>query len=322
MPNHDIVVVGASAGGVELLLDLAPELPARLPAAIFVVLHAAPGFVSPLPALLTARGPLPAVHPLHGDAIVPGRIYVAHPDLQLQLVPGHVEVVRGPKENGHRPAVDALFRSAARSYGPRVIGVVLSGYQDCGTAGMLSVKARGGIAVVQEPETAVAPEMPRSVLSRVEVDHVVKPIELPGLLARLVTEPVPPSVGAAGVPAEVEALEGDRPGGRAEVVCPACNGVLTESRVGEFRDFRCHEGHAFTLESLDRAQGEEMERALWAAARSLDEGAALSDRLARTGNPALRSRFADRAQAQRRNAESIRKLLLAGAFSYAPGPGE
>lgn len=322
MPGHDIVVLGASAGGVELLLDLAPELPPRLPAAVFVVVHAAPGFLSPLPSLLTERGPLPAVHPLHGDAIVPGRIYVAPPDLQLQLGPGHVQVVRGPKENGHRPAVDALFRSAARSFGPRVVGVVLSGYQDCGTAGLLSVKARGGVAVVQDPDTAVAPEMPRSALRRVDVDHVVKPVELPGLLARLVGEPVAQGAGPPPAPLELEALEGDRAGLPAEVVCPACHGVLTESQVGEFKDYRCHEGHAFTLQSLAREQGDEMERALWAAARSLDEGAALADRLARTGDADLRTRFAERAEVQRRSAETIRRLLLDGAAAYAPAAGD
>lgn len=325
MEGHDIVAIGASAGGVELLLDLAPELPPRLPAAVFVVVHTAPDFLSPLPQLLSARGPLPAVHPLHGDRIEPGRIYVAPPDTHLQVAPGFVQVVRGAKENGHRPAVDALFRTAARAYGARVIAVVLSGHQDCGTAGMLSVKARGGIAVVQDPATAAAREMPQSVLRQVEVDHVVQPAELPGLLARLVAEPVAPR-RAAAPSAALGALEGDRAGGPVDLVCPLCNGVLTQAELGTFDHFRCHEGHAFSLESLAREQEDEMERALWAAARSLDEGAALSDRLAVHADEGARARFAERANAQRRSAERIRELLLRRdrqpEGAYAPAPGD
>jgi two-component system chemotaxis response regulator CheB len=141
-----------------------------------------------------------------------------------------------PKENGHRPAADALFRTASSAYGSRVVGVVLSGYQDCGTAGMMSIKACGGISVVQDPDTALVPEMPKSVIARVPVDHV-------------------------------------------ELVCPICQGVLTEAQPGVFQHFRCHVGHAFSLDSLIREQSEEMERALWAAVRSLEEGAALSRRL-------------------------------------------
>jgi two-component system chemotaxis response regulator CheB len=165
------------------------DLPADLPAALFVVLHTSPSHPSHLPELLSGRGRLPASHPLDGDKIIPGHIYVAPPDNHLLVRPGLMEVTRGPKENGHRPAADALFRTASSHYGPRVVGVVLSGYQDCGTAGMMSVKARGGLGVVQAPDSAVAADMPRSVLDRVKVDFVVSPAELAGLLARLVATP-------------------------------------------------------------------------------------------------------------------------------------
>ncbi len=154
--NRDVVTIGASAGGVEVLLGLAAELPATLDAAVFVVLHTSAHHSSHLPELLSNRGPLPARHPIHGEKIQRGTIYVAPPDNHLQLADGTIEVVRGPKDNGHRPAVDVLFRTASAAYGPRVIGVVLTGYQDCGTAGMLSIKARGGVGVVQHPDSAMA----------------------------------------------------------------------------------------------------------------------------------------------------------------------
>ena len=159
--NRDVIAIGASAGGVEVLLDLAGALPGELPAALFVVVHQAPLQGDRLPELLSGRGLLPARHPLHAERIERGKIYVAPPDNHLLLRPGRVEVVRGPRENGHRPAVDALFRTASAAYGPRVVGVVLSGYQDCGTAGMMSIKARGGVSVVQSPESAFAPDMPK-----------------------------------------------------------------------------------------------------------------------------------------------------------------
>ncbi len=311
MGNRDIVVIGASTGGVELLLDLVSDLPGSFPGAVFVVIHTAPGFLSSLPALLSQRGPLPAIHPQHGDQIEPGRIYVAPPDNHLLVRSGFVEVVRGPKENGHRPAVDPLFRSASWSYGPRVVGVVMSGHLDCGTGGLMSVKARGGIAVAQDPRSAVAPDMPRSAIRSVRVDHVVEPAELPGLLLRLTAQP------AQGVPAPVgglDVLEGTKPGAPAELVCPTCNGVLTEVTVGEFRQFRCHVGHAFSLDSLIGEQTEEVERALWAAVRSLEEGSALARRLSfvQPGD-ALRERFADRETSLRHQAEIIRRILLRGS---------
>jgi two-component system, chemotaxis family, protein-glutamate methylesterase/glutaminase len=307
--NHDIVAIGGSAGAVDVLLDLVPELPAQLAAAIFVVVHSAANRESTLPALLASRGRLPAIHPLHGERIEPGRIYVAPPDNHLLVRVGSVEVVRGPKENGNRPAVDALFRTAANAYGSRVVGVVLSGYLDCGTAGALSIKARGGVVVAQSPETAVAPPMPQSVINHVQVDHVVHPLELPKLLVRLVG-----AAAKAGQPAPgfLSAIEGVTLGAPAELVCPLCQGVLTEAQVGSFDYFRCHVGHAFSLESLVNEHSDEMERALWAAARALDEGAALSRRLARQEKGDLAARFAEKAATQAGQAETIRHMVLYG----------
>src|SRR4051794_14973060 len=171
-PGHDIVVMGASAGGVGALSRLGAALPADLDAAVFIVLHSHPGFASTLPEILSRRCALRVTHAIHGEEIVSGRIYLAPPDNHLTLRPGYVQALRGPKENGHRPSVDALFRTASTAYGPRVIGVVLTGHLDCGTAGLLSIKARGGIAIVQDPLDAKVPSMPASAVRHVEVDRV------------------------------------------------------------------------------------------------------------------------------------------------------
>jgi len=310
--NHDIIVIGASAGGIEVLLGLVSELPADLPAAVFVVVHLPAGHSSELPALLAKRGRLPAGHPLHGEAVAPSTIYVAPPDMHMQLRDGTIEVVRGPKDNGHRPAVDVLFRTASTAYGPRVIGVVLSGYQDCGTAGMMSIKARGGLAVVQDPASATAPDMPRHVIERVEVDHVVHPLELPSLLTRLVSTPA--AAATPHVNGFIQQLEGSKRGAPAEIVCPICEGVLTEAQPGVFQHFRCHVGHAFSLESLVREQSEELDRVMWAAIRALEESAALSRRLSLKESGEVSRRFAEKAATQIKQAEYIRALLLNGAM--------
>src|SRR5207244_2427388 len=167
MPGRDIIVVGASAGGVEALATLVRGLPADLPAAVFVVLHVPPHGTSVLPQILTRAGRLPAKHAVDGEAIQAGRIYVAPPDHHLLVKPGYVRVAHGPRENGHRPAVDALFRTAARTYGHRVAGVVLTGVLDDGTAGLIAVKLRGGAALVQHPDDALYDGMPRSALDNV-----------------------------------------------------------------------------------------------------------------------------------------------------------
>jgi two-component system chemotaxis response regulator CheB len=191
VPGHDIIVIGASAGGVEALQKIASALPARLEAAIFVVLHVGAEATSALPAILRRAGPLPANHAINNEPIGYGRIYIAPPDFHLVLRDGAVRVIHGPRENRCRPAVDPLFRSAAITYGRRVIGVVLSGALDDGTAGLLAIKVQGGIAVVQDPDDALVPGMPRNALEYVKVDHCLPVSEIGPLLARLA--PVTPA---------------------------------------------------------------------------------------------------------------------------------
>lgn len=309
--ERDIIVIGASAGGVQALSQLASGLPPDLPAAVFVVVHTASGYPSMLPELLTRRGPLRATHALHGEQVVRGRIYVAPPDNQLLLRPGYLHVVRGPKENGHRPSVDALFRSASSAYGPRVIAVVLTGYLDCGTAGLLSVKARGGIAVVQDPDDAAVPDMPRSALQHAAIDHVAPLSEIPPLLARLTRERVAAKV--APLPrAYLGELEGDEPGIPADIVCPQCQGALSFSELGGFEFFRCHVGHTFSLEGLAAEQTEEVERALWAAARALEEGAAIARRARARATGDLQRSLGEKEETQAQQARLIREMLLGG----------
>lgn len=158
MVGHDIIVIGASAGGVEACSALVRALPPDLPAAVFVVLHIAATTPSLLPTILGHAGALPAQHPATGTPIEHGQIYVAPPDHHLLVERGHVHVLRGPKENSFRPAIDATLRTAAQAYGPRVVGVVLTGMLDDGTAGLRAVKRRVGVALVQAPRRRRLPE--------------------------------------------------------------------------------------------------------------------------------------------------------------------
>jgi two-component system, chemotaxis family, protein-glutamate methylesterase/glutaminase len=323
MPDHDIVVVGASAGGVEALADLAVSLPPDLPAAVFVVLHVPSTGTSALPGILSRHGPLPAAHVKDGEPIERGRIYVTPPDHHVLLRSGHMHLARGPRENGHRPAVDPLFRSAAREYGTRVIGVVLSGTLDDGTAGLAAIKARGGLAVVQEPADALYPNMPASALEHVRVDHVQPAAAIGELLGRLSVEPAGEASPAAPADMEVEvdvegfsleAIEGEHPGKPSGFSCPDCNGVLREIQDGELERFRCRVGHAWSPESLLTQQSEALEAALWIALRSLEERAALARKLAeparRRGHRITAGRFAEQAAEAQQAARLVRNLLL------------
>ncbi|NOK19699.1 chemotaxis protein CheB [Corallococcus carmarthensis] len=327
MQRHDIIVIGTSMGGVEALTQLVGQLPGDLAASVLLVLHVSAQHRSYLPEILSRSGPLPAHHPRDGERLAPGRIYVAPNDRHLLVEPGHVKVVKGPKENGHRPAVDPLFRSAASSHGPRVVGVVLTGALDCGTSGLMAVKREGGVAVVQEPRDALCPDMPRSALEYVSVDHCVPLVELGPLLTRLVDTPVAPRSRKRSrqVETEVKAMTVDvssmeDPPSPLEYAkpsyygCPDCGGVLFELEEHGFLRFRCRTGHAYTAEALSGSQQNQLDGALWAALRALEESASLSRRLAtkarQRGHDLSAQRFEERARTSEAQVELLRKAML------------
>jgi two-component system chemotaxis response regulator CheB len=325
--HRDIVVIGASAGGVECLTELCRGLPADFPAAILVVLHISPHSNSVLPAILTRSGALTARHPAGDEPIVPGQIYIAPPDHHLLVHENAVRVVRGPRENGHRPAVDPLFRTAARYFGPRVIGVVLSGALDDGTAGLMALKSRGGLAVVQDPQGAFHPSMPNHAIENVDVDYVVPMNLIAAKLVELVQKPLEsPENEAAPVPEEMKietdmaSLEpaalhlDERPGTPSGFSCPECHGALFELQEGSYVRYRCRVGHAYSPDSLLADQSQSLEAALWIALRALEESSALAHRVAQRAHsrsqPIPAQRFTERAAEAERNAALIRQVLL------------
>jgi len=327
--RHDIIVIGASSGGLEPLLDIVAGLPADLPAAIFIVVHIPAEGTSRLPEILSHAGRLPASHGKDREEIQLGHIYIAPPDFHLLLHDDYMRVIRGPRENNHRPAIDPLFRSAAYSYGPRVIGIVLSGMLDDGTAGLVAVKNRGGLAVVQDPQEALFPDMPRAALAAVPVDHCVSKKEIAQVIAALTQKPIPGETGKGetmNAPTEMKketaiteltpgAIEDDdKPGTPSVYGCPDCGGTLWELQDDEWLRFRCRVGHAYSAEGLLGSQDENLESALWSAFRGLQENAALARRLAERarGNKQdlAAEKFETKSQRAAEQARLIRELLL------------
>ncbi|HEX6903220.1 MAG TPA: chemotaxis protein CheB [Thermoanaerobaculia bacterium] len=329
MPNRDILVIGASAGGVQALSQVVGGLPADFQGAVFIVQHIAPHGSSAMPAILTRAGRLEAVHPKDGQRIEGGRIYVAPPDQHIVIEDGRVRLSRGPSENGHRPAVDVLFRTASHNHGSRVVGVVLTGNLDDGTAGLAAIKSRGGIAIVQDPAEADYAGMPRSALENVEVDHVLPLGEIGPLLARLSLEPAPEPTGpdeeAPDMKGKIE-TGGDREAGGepSGFTCPACGGALWESHENELVHFRCRTGHAFAPESLLAEQFDNLEATLWAAVRALEENASLARRMERwmrtRGNAPGEQRYDRRAREAEKHAEILRQVLTGDQMSTAEEP--
>lgn len=328
--GHDIIVVGASAGGVEVLSQLVRGLPANLPAAIFVVLHISPNGPSVLPNILNRRSALNALHPKDGEPIEYGRIYVAPPDRHLLVKRGHIQVAHGPKENRHRPAIDPLFRTAARAYGARVVGIVVSGALDDGTAGLMAIKNKGGVAIAQDPQEALYDSMPRSAIENVKVDCILPVSEMAPLLVRLANELVeenePEDDGSNGeleeesgmAELDMDAMQSsDRPGKPSGYSCPECGGVLWELHDDNLLRFRCRVGHAYSAASLLDNQNEVLEEALWSALRGLKERSVLAQRMAKRsreqGHNLTAQRFEAQAEEAEQHANVIRQVLLKGA---------
>ena len=322
--GHDIVVVGASAGGVEALRAIVSRLPEDLPAAVFVVLHVPAIATSVLPAILERAGDLPSAHAEDGAEIERGRIYVAPPDHHLLIQPGFMRVNRGPKENGYRPAIDPMFRTAAATYGSRVVGVILSGVLDDGTAGLAAVKTHGGRALVQDPGDALYPMMPTSAIDAAEPDLVAPADELADLITSLTHERVPAGMAPTADPLlddeqyiEIDRGASDRPqpGSPSGFVCPDCGGALWESEeTSGLLRFRCRTGHGYSIETLAAEQTDTVESALWAALRALEERAAMARRMAGRlrgrGSKASAARFEAQADAAVQQGLVIREALV------------
>jgi two-component system chemotaxis response regulator CheB len=335
--THDIIVIGASAGGVQALSKLVAALPPKLPAALFIVLHIPAEPPSLLPQILSRDAMVPVAHARNGERIETGRIYVAPPDQHLLIESSRIKLVHGPKENLHRPSIDTLFRSAARWAGRRVIGVVLTGARDDGTAGMRAIKQRGGITVVQDPIEATFPSMPMSVMQDISVDYSVPLKEIGPLLTRLVQEPAAEEGGdtlaeEVEIEARIAGQEMDsgeliasveRLGRISKLTCPECQGALWEMN-DELLRFRCHVGHAFSTESLSDGQTERLEVALWSAVRALEEQMILARRIVERARKANHMRaatmFERRAEEAERHSAVLRQLLLGDEKGHIAEP--
>lgn len=318
--HHDIIVVGASAGGVEALTCLVAGLPEDLAAAVFVVLHIPPDVPSALAAILRRSGRLPVGQAQDKQRIELGHIYVARPNRHLVVQRGYMAVEAGPRENSARPAVDVLFRSAARAYGQRVVGVILSGTLRDGALGLAAIKMRGGVTIVQDPDEALFRGMPDSALSRVAVDFCEPAADIPRRVVELTEQSVEhepmeradfeetaPTGDAADEP---DVLTSSKlPNGASGLTCPECHGSLWELKDNESVRYECRVGHTYGLEALLAEQGEAVEAAVWSAVNALQERAAALRRLDAGGSLSPRAGYAERAELTERHAQALLNLL-------------
>lgn len=326
MSNRDIIVIGASTGGLSVLKAIVRELPKDLPAAVFVVWHMSADAYGLLPFVLEKENTLPAANAFDRETIENSRIYVAPPDHHLLVERGIMRVTRSPKENRFRPAVDPLFRSAAAAYGNRVIGVVLSGGLDDGTAGLWAIKQKGVVAVVQNPDDAEARSMPENALREVDVDYCVPHSEIAKLLVRLVGEPLV-SVENGDIQkdkkleTEVKIAAGDNAfemgimecGDLTPFTCPDCHGTLLKLKNGNMTRFRCHTGHAFSADGLLASVTENVEESIWNTIRGIEESVMLLNHLKEhlgEDNPALAEAYSDKAGEAANRAQAIREAIL------------
>ena len=298
--KRDIVVIGASAGGVQALKTLFSCLPGSLDAAVFVVLHTSPNRPSALPRVWSSTRGLEIANAEDSEPIRYGRVYVAPPDRHLLIEHGHVHLSAGPKENRARPAINPLFRSAGLAYGARVVGVILTGLLDDGTLGLWEVKRRGGIAIVQEPDDAEYDQMPKSAVQNVTVDYRVPLSEIAPLLVSLSKEPIETRKEKASFAMHAK---------NTNLTCPECHGPLQRMTYGRLTELRCRVGHAYAPESALVAHDEAEERILWSAVQTLEEGADLGEQLVDAVPKALAKQLRGKINVKRILARRIREVV-------------
>jgi len=321
-----LVTIGGSAGSIQSLIEIMKQLPAKFDAAICIVVHISPHSTSLLPQIFAAATPLPVAHAKNGQTLKAGHIYIAPPDHHLLIRKNTLEVVRGAKENHHRPAIDPLFRSASVYFGSRHTAVLLSGYLDDGTAGLIEVRNSLGTIIIQDPDDTMYPDMLRNALQYVEPDHIAPlPAIIPLLVAHLeqaTSDTVEPMTEAAAELEMVKVLHGDSrgkmPGKPVGLVCPECTGPLWEinDKRSQLIRFRCHEGHAYSPLSLAASQNDSIEVALWSALRALDEKAELAKKLSfkaeAMGQDQAMHRFIKQFEKTKSQANLIRQVLEEG----------
>jgi two-component system chemotaxis response regulator CheB len=324
MGKRNIIVIGASAGGFQALKKIVQKLPSGLDASIFIVWHMSADMRGVLPDVLNKFQTIHAAHAYDKEPIKNNRIYVAPPDHHLIIEGDLIRVTRGPKENRFRPAVDPLFRSAAYAYGNRVIGVVLSGALDDGTAGLWRIKENGGIAIVQDPADAEVPSMPEHALREVNVDHCVPIASLADLLISLSSEEIVSNTHLMkdektkieiDISMEQNALEHGAMniGVLSPYTCPECHGVLSKIMDGNLARYRCHTGHAYSADALMMALTESIEESLYDAIRGMDESVLLlnhiGDHYAESNQPKLASVYFKKAKEILQRSNQVRKAV-------------
>lgn len=329
MSVNRIVVVGASAGGVESLQALVSSLPSDFAAAVFIVLHIPPNFVSHLPEILSRNSPFPVRHPAGREKIKAGHIFVAPPDHHLLIEEDCVIATRGPKENRNRPSIDALFRSAAYHYREKVIGIVLSGALDDGTSGLWNIKRMGGVTITQEVSECVFDSMPLSALEQVAIDFSVSASQMGQLLAKLICEAqqveqcnLPKAHSQLGL--ENDIAVGNSTLGKSIIeagppsvfTCPECHVVMMEIEEGRRIRYRCHTGHAYSVSALLSELIEGVDQSYWKAMRGLEEAAMLLEKagmeLEESNRGDAARLFRTEAEQARKQAKNIRETVLSG----------
>jgi len=323
MSNRDIIVIGGSSGATAPLKRILADLHPDVPAAVFIVLHIPAQGIGIFATLAAAAGRLPVHQAVDGMKFERGHVYLGAPDHHLLLLGDRIQLGRGPRENMVRPAIDALFRSAALHHGPRVIGVVLSGLLSDGAAGLNAIKRCGGTAVVQDPAEAIASEMPQRAMEATTADLYVPAARLGDVLSELAREPAGAALPIApDIRLEVEIAAGERIGSAtlaniadpAALTCPGCGGVLSEVKEARPMRFRCQVGHAYTADALAKEQEGQVDEALRVALRIIEERAELVRRMAadgrRSGRLAVAEMYELRAAEYREYADMIRRVVL------------